>query len=97
MSAVCELTGKKNQSGHKVSHSQIKTKRKFNPNLQSVTFYSPVMDMKFSFTACARAIKTIDKVGTIDTFLLESRNQDLTVKSLKIKKLLINRRNKVNK
>ena len=39
MSKICEITGKKVMSGHKVSHSNIKTKRKFYPNLQTKKFF----------------------------------------------------------
>ncbi|MCM1170430.1 MAG: 50S ribosomal protein L28, partial [Bacteroides sp.] len=41
MSRVCEITGKKVISGNHVSHSNIKTRRKFYPNLQTKKFYVP--------------------------------------------------------
>jgi large subunit ribosomal protein L28 len=41
MPRVCDITGKKVMSGHTVSHSNIKTKRKFNPNLQRKRFFVP--------------------------------------------------------
>lgn len=47
MSRVCELTGVSVQSGHNVSHSQRKTKRKFLPNLQNVSLFSDSLKKGF--------------------------------------------------
>ncbi len=70
MSKVCELTGKRPVSGHYVSHSNVKTKRKFLPNLQKKRFYIPELDEWIELKVCASAIRTINKKG-IYTYLKE--------------------------
>ncbi len=41
MAAYCQVTEKRPQFGHNVSHAQNKTKRRFNPNIQKKTYYVP--------------------------------------------------------
>ncbi len=63
MSRVCELTGKRPMSGHNVSHSNRKTKRKFLPNLVLKRFYVPELDRWVSLKVCTSALRTINKKG----------------------------------
>ena len=63
MSRICELTGKRAMSGNRVSHSHIKTRRKFYPNLQQKKFYLPEEKCWISMKVSAAAMKTIDKKG----------------------------------
>ncbi|HPT13661.1 MAG TPA: 50S ribosomal protein L28 [Bacteroidales bacterium] len=63
MSRVCEITGKKMIVGNSVSHSNIKTKRKFYPNLQTKRFYIPEEDEWITLKVSAAAIRTINKKG----------------------------------
>lgn len=49
MANICELTGKRPMSGHKVSHSNNKTKRKFYPNLKKVSLKSEMLKKKCEF------------------------------------------------
>jgi large subunit ribosomal protein L28 len=63
MSKVCEITGKRPQVGNKVSHSNIKTKRRFNPNLQKKRFYIPEEDKWITLKLTTSAIRTINKNG----------------------------------
>lgn len=63
MSRICDLTGKKPISGHYVSHSNVKTKRKFNPNLHVKKFYVPELDQWIQLKVCMAALRTIDKKG----------------------------------
>jgi large subunit ribosomal protein L28 len=63
MSKVCELTGKKPQVGNNVSHSNNKTKRRFNPNLQKKRFYIPEEDAWITLKVSTSAIRTINKNG----------------------------------
>ena len=67
MSRRCELTGKGVQVGHRVSHSNIKTKHRFLPNLQKKKFWSVELNKFVSLKVCTAAIRTIDKVG-LDAF-----------------------------
>lgn len=63
MSKVCDLTGKKPQVGNNVSHSNNKTKRRFNPNLQKKRFYIPEEDAWITLKVSTSAIRTINKNG----------------------------------
>ncbi|MDQ3045953.1 MAG: 50S ribosomal protein L28 [Bacteroidota bacterium] len=63
MSRVCEITGKKAIVGNKVSHSNAKTKRKFNVNLQVKKFYLPEEDKWITMRISTSALKTINKNG----------------------------------
>jgi large subunit ribosomal protein L28 len=63
MSRVCQVTGKKPITGHKVSHSNIKTKRRFLPNLQTKRFFLVEEDRWITLKVSAEAIRTINKNG----------------------------------
>ncbi|MCK9163288.1 MAG: 50S ribosomal protein L28 [Bacteroidales bacterium] len=65
MSKICEITGKKVMSGHKVSHSNIKTKRKFYPNLQTKKFFIPEENMWITLKVSAAGMRTINKKGVM--------------------------------
>jgi large subunit ribosomal protein L28 len=63
MSRVCEITGKAVIVGNKVSHSNIKTKRRFYPNLQTKKFFIPEEDRFITLRVSAQGIRTISKNG----------------------------------
>ncbi len=63
MARVCQVTGKKPMKGHKVSHSNIKTNRRFLPNLQTKRFFFAEEDRWISLKVSADAIRTINKRG----------------------------------
>jgi large subunit ribosomal protein L28 len=63
MARVCEVTGKKPMGGHTVSHSNIKTKRRFLPNLQKKRFYFAEEDKWVTLKVSTEAIRTINKRG----------------------------------
>jgi large subunit ribosomal protein L28 len=63
MSRICDLTGKKAIGGNSVSHSNIKTKRKFNPNLQIKKFYIPEEKEWITLKVSTSALKNINKKG----------------------------------
>ncbi|MEL6723701.1 MAG: 50S ribosomal protein L28 [Pseudomonadota bacterium] len=86
MSRVCELTGTGPMVGHNVSHSNIKTKRRFMPNLVNVTLHSEALDQKFSMRIAAKALRTVDKLGGLDAYLAKAKDDVLSTKALKIKK-----------
>lgn len=70
MSRVCDLTGKKVLTGNKVSHSAIKTKRRFLPNLQRVTLRSDALNLNINLKLSTNTIRTINKYGSLDSFLV---------------------------
>ncbi len=63
MARVCQITGKRVQTGNNVSHANNKTKRKFYPNLHKKRFYIPEEDKWITLKVSANAIKTINKKG----------------------------------
>lgn len=63
MARFCDLSGKGPMTGNSVSHSNIKTKRKFYPNLQKKTFFIPEVDRWIELKVSTSAIRTINKKG----------------------------------
>ncbi len=63
MSRICQITGKKPITGNRVSHSNIKSKRRFLPNLQVKRFYIPEEDRWVTLKVSSKAIRIINKVG----------------------------------
>ena len=86
MSRECELTGTKPMVGNIVSHSQIKTKRRYLPNLVQVTLHSEVLNQDFKMRIAAKALRTVDKLGGLDAFLAKAKEDGLSDKALKIKR-----------
>ena len=66
MSRECQLTGKKPMVGNKVSHSNMKTKRRFLPNLQKKNFFIPETGEWVKLNVSTAALRTIDKLGLYD-------------------------------
>ena len=74
MSRICEVTGKRPRVGNNVSHSNIKTKRKFYPNLQTKRFYIPEDDKWITLKISTSALRTINKKG-ITAVLKDARKK----------------------
>jgi large subunit ribosomal protein L28 len=92
MSWRCELTGKNRQIGHKVSHSNRKTKRQFKPNLLNVTLLSDVLNRKVRLRVSANALKTVDHRGGLDAFLLAAKDAELSPRALELKRQVTKKR-----
>lgn len=86
MTRRCELTGKLPLSGQLRSHAENKTKRKFRPNLCEVTLISNSLGRKFRLRVSAHALKSVEKRGGLDAFLLKAGNDDLSDRVLKLKR-----------
>jgi large subunit ribosomal protein L28 len=86
MSRRCELTGKGAQVGHKVSHSNRKTKRRFLPNLCNVTLISDALDRSVKLRISANAIKSVDHRGGLDAFLMKASDDELSPRALDLKR-----------
>lgn len=63
MSRTCQVTGASPKSGHTVSHSNKKSKRWFEVNVQKKRYYVPSLGRSVTLTLSPRGIKTIDKRG----------------------------------
>jgi large subunit ribosomal protein L28 len=92
MSRRCELTGKTRQIGHKVSHSNRKTKRRFLPNLLNVTLQSDALGRSVRMRISANALKSVDHRGGLDAFLLVAKDADLSKHALEIKRAIVKKR-----
>lgn len=88
MSRRCDLTGKGVLVGHKVSHSNIKTKRRFLPNLLNVTMISDTLGRSVKLKVSANAIKTVDHRGGLDAYLVSAKDEVLAPKVRELKKAI---------
>src|SRR3974390_2905336 len=86
MARRCELTAKGPLVGHKVSHSNIKTKRRFRPNLCNVTFISDALGRNVRLRVSTNAIKTVDHNGGLDAYLMKARASSLSPRALELKR-----------
>ena len=78
MSKKCELTGKTFLSGNNVSHAKNRTKRRFLPNLQNISFLSEKLGKKIQLKVATSTIRTVEKKGGIDEYLLNTANNKFT-------------------
>ncbi len=92
MSWRCALTGKGPMVGHKVSHSNHKTKRRFLPNLQNVTLISDTLGRSVRVRVSTNALKTVDHRGGLDGFLLKAKDAELAPKMLVLKRAIAKKR-----
>ena len=74
MARSCDLTGKRRLVGNRVSHSNIKTKMTQKPNLQTKRIYDPESGETIKLRLSTRAIRTLDKVGSLSKFLRKYRH-----------------------
>jgi large subunit ribosomal protein L28 len=86
MARRCELTGKGVMSGHLVSHANNKRKRVFRPNLQTVTLASDTLGESYALKVSMIALKTIDRQGGLDAFLLKAPDANLSTRALRLKR-----------
>jgi len=86
MSRRCDLTGKGGLSGHNVSHAQNKTKRRFQPNLQTTKLYSDALGQMVSLKLSTNAIRTVEKNGGLDAFLLSRNDSKLPEAAVRLKR-----------
>ena len=92
MSRRCELTAKGPLVGHKVSHSNIKTKRRFLPNLCNVTFISDALGRNVRLRVSTNAIKSVDHRGGLDAFLVKAKDVELSPRVLELKRQIAKKR-----
>jgi large subunit ribosomal protein L28 len=92
MSRRCELTAKGPLVGHKVSHSNIKTKRRFLPNLCNVTLISDSLGRSVKLRISTNALKTVDHRGGLDGFLLKARDNELSPKAIGLKREIVKKK-----
>lgn len=98
MSRSCSLLKKiKPMVGNNVSHSNIKTKRRFYPNVHAMNFLSDTLGENLRIKVATRTLRTIYKKGGIDMFLLKTKNRKLTDFALRLKRDLAKIKKEVEK
>jgi large subunit ribosomal protein L28 len=96
MSRRCDLTGKGVLVGHKVSHSNIKTKRRFLPNLLNVTMMSDTLGRSVRLKVSANALKSVDHRGGLDAFLLRAKDDVLAPRMRDLKREIVKKQAKAS-
>jgi large subunit ribosomal protein L28 len=86
MTRRCELTGKGPMSGNLRSHAENKTRRVFRPNLVDVTLISDALQRKVRLRVSANALKTVERTGGLDAFLLKAKDDILSDRCLRLKR-----------
>jgi len=85
MTKRCIITGKGVQAGNNVSHSNRKTRRRFMPNLQEVAIYSEILEAPVTLRITNNGLRTIEKNGGLDLYLLNTPVSKLTAESKKLR------------
>ena len=75
--------------GHKVSHSNIKTKRRFLPNLQNVSMISDLLGRSFRLRVSTNALRSVDHRGGLDAFLIKAKDDELSQKAVELKRQIV--------
>jgi large subunit ribosomal protein L28 len=88
MSRRCELTGKGVLVGNNVSHANNKTKRVYRPNLQTISLVSEALGNAYKLRISMNALRSVDRSGGLDPFLLKSSDSVLSVKALRLKRAI---------
>lgn len=88
MSKVCEFSGKKIQYGNRVSHANNKKRHRFMPNLQHVSFLSEILGTKVRVRLSTNAVRTVEKLGGVDKYLLKVSESVLSPRFKRLKKLI---------
>lgn len=86
MARRCEITGKGVLAGNNVSHAHNKTRRRFLPNVQRTSLMSDALGEMVRMRISTRAIRTIEKNGGLDAYLLGTSNRQLTPEALRLKR-----------
>lgn len=86
MSRKCELTGIAVQYGNNVSHSHRKTRRRFEPNVRSVIYTSELTGEKYRLKVVVKAMRSVEKIGGFDAFMLKAKGAVMSPKFKKVKK-----------
>lgn len=90
MTKACDLLGKKVQFGNNVSKANNKTRRKFNVNMQSVTFRSEILKRNIKLSVSTSSMRTVSKFGGIDEFLTQTKSKRLSLKAKKLRRAITN-------
>ena len=86
MARRCELTGKGVLTGNNVSHAHNKTRRRFLPNLQHASLVSDALGTTVRLRITPRAMRTVDRSGGLDAYLLATKDDKLSLTARRLKR-----------
>lgn len=86
MARRCQMTGKGVLAGNNVSHANNRTRRRFLPNLQRASLHSEALGMSIRVRLSVNALRTVERAGGIDAFLLARADSDLPAGTVAIKR-----------
>ncbi len=86
MSRRCSITGKGVLAGNNVSHAHNKTRRRFLPNVQHTSLLSDILGQSVRLRLSTSALRTIEKNGGLDAFLLGTSTAKLPVEAQRLKR-----------
>jgi large subunit ribosomal protein L28 len=89
MSRRCALTGKGVLTGNNVSHAHNKTRRRYLPNLHNQSFYSEALKVTVRLRVTSYALRTVEKRGGFDAFLLKTSTAGLSSDLRRLKQRII--------
>ena len=89
MSKRCQITGKGVMTGNNVSHANNRTRRRFLPNLQQTSLASEILGRSVSMRVSVSALRTVEKHGGLDSFLLQARNSELADEARALKREIL--------
>ncbi len=92
MARRCALTGKGVQTGNNVSHANNRTRRRYLPNLQQQRFFSETLGESIRLRVSTHALRTVEKRGGLDGYLLKARNADLSSELRRLKQRVLQAR-----
>lgn len=82
----CQLTGAGPRAGRNVARSNVKTRRRFDPNLQRVHLHSEALGRNVPLRVTVRALRTVQKHGGLDSFLLKTDDRKLPQDAIRLKR-----------
>jgi large subunit ribosomal protein L28 len=89
MARKCAISGKGVMSGNNVSHANNKTRRRFLPNLQNVSFYSEILKKRIPMRVTVSAVRDVEHKGGFDAYLLNTAPTKLDPKLRKVRRQIL--------
>ncbi len=97
MSKFCEISGVGPFSGNNVSHSNVKTRKRWLPNIKNKKYFVPELSQHLVLSLSARTIRSIDKQGGITNALLKAKEVNLSPRLQKIRTQITKKRKSLTK
>jgi len=92
MARRCELTGKGPITGHNISHSHIKTKRRQAPNIHKRRLFSDTLGQFVTLNVAANTIRSIEHAGGFDKFILKMKEEGLSKRARTVRNRIVRAR-----